>query len=384
MAKRFAQTWWGQAWIEALETRARLDPNRLPRGRTYARQNRVESLTVEPGAVSARVQGSRWTPYKVMVRVRRFTDDEWERVLDAISAKAGHTAAMLDGEMEPGIVSDAHQAGVELFPAAGDVIPACSCPDWADPCKHSAAVCYLVADRLDVDPFDLLLLRGMGRDQVMAALRSRRSSGAPSGTAAAERPATMSAREAWARKPGPLPAVPAPPRRPARPAPWPSDPPPDSGLDGEGLRLLAADAVRRAHAMSGGEGDSGLGDDVDTDLARRAAVASDRVALAKRTGTSVQRLDHLGVAWAVGGAAGVEVMGQQPWTPDPRLMAEARHRLAHAGATNLRVSKNAISFGETQVRLAHDGRWWPFTKHAGRWQLAGSPSTDPEDLLDLR
>ncbi|MGF1667835.1 MAG: SWIM zinc finger family protein [Acidimicrobiia bacterium] len=384
MSKRFARTWWGLAWIEALETRARLDPNRLPRGRTYARQNRVESMTVEPGVVSARVQGTRPSPYVVMVRVRRFTKDEWERVLDTISSKAGHTAAMLDGEMEPGIVADARRAGVELFPTAGDVVPACSCPDWADPCKHSAAVCYLVADRLDLDPFDLLLLRGMARDQVMAALRARRSSGAPTRPAPTERLATMSAREAWARKPRPLPAVPPPPRRAARAAPWPSDPPPDSGLDGEGLRLLAADAVRRAYAMSRGEGGSGLSDDVDTDLARRAAVASDRVMLAKRTGTSTQRLDHLGVAWAVGGAAGVEVLGQQPWTPDPRTMAEARHRLAEAGATNLRVAKNSISFGEAQVRLAHDGRWWPFTKHAGRWQLTGSSSTDPEDLLDLR
>jgi uncharacterized Zn finger protein len=384
MAKQFAKTWWGQAWIEALETRASLDPNRLPRGRTYARQDRVEEMTVEPGAVSARVQGSRWTPYTVMVRVRRFTDDEWERVLDAISAKAGHTAAMLDGEMEPGIVTDARQAGVELFPTAGDVVPACSCPDWADPCKHSAAVCYLVADRLDADPFDLLLLRGMSRDQVMTALRSRRSSGAPVGTATAARPSTMSAREAWDRKPRPLPVVPPPPRRPARPAQWPSDPAPDSGLDGEGLRLLAIDAVRRAYAMTRGEGDSGLTAGVDSDLARRAAVASDRAALAKRTGTSIQRLDHLGVAWAVGGAAGVEVLGQQPWTPDPRTMAEARHRLAEAGATNLRVSKNSISFGDAQVRLAHDGRWWPFTKHAGRWQLTGPSSTDPADLVDLR
>jgi hypothetical protein len=245
-------------------------------------------------------------------------------------------------------------------------------------------VCYLVADRLDVDPFDLLLLRGMTRDQVIAELRSRRSSGAPIDAATAARPATMAAREAWDRTRRPWPAVPTPPRRPGRPAPWPSDPPPDSGLDGTGLRLLAADAVRRAYAMSRGEGGSGFAEDVDTDLARRAAVASDRLVLAGRTGTSVQRLNHLGVAWAVGGAAGVGVMGQQPWTPDPKVMAEARHRLAEAGATKLRVSKNSISFGDTQVRLAHDGRWWPFTKHAGRWQLAGTPSTDPEDHVEIR
>ena len=382
MAKRFAQTWWGQAWIEALETRARLDPNRLPRGRTYARQDRVVSMTVEPGVVSARVQGSRPAPYTVMVRIRQFTDDEWAKVLDAIGSRAGHTAAMLDGEMEPGIVDDARRVGVELFPTAGELVPACSCPDWADPCKHSAAVCYLVADRLDIDPFDLLLVRGSPRDQVIAHLRARRSSGSAAAGDHLGHSAAMPAREAWVRKLRPLPDVPAPPRRQARPAPWPSDPPPDSGIDCDGLSLLASDAVARAFDMTRGEGDSGLALDAETDLARRAAFAADRPALSERTGVSVQRLAHLGVAWAVGGVDGVGVIHQQPWTPDPRVMAVARQRLAEVGVTTTRVSHNAISFHDSQIRLAHDGRWWPFVKHSGRWQLAGAPARDPQDLVD--
>ncbi|HEY9557708.1 MAG TPA: SWIM zinc finger family protein, partial [Acidimicrobiales bacterium] len=157
-AKRrtFGATWWGQAWIDALEHRARLDSNRLPRGRTYARQSRVGVLTVEPGEVRASVLGSRDSAYRVRLRVSAFTDEQWEVVLDAIAARAGHAAALLDGELAPGIVDDARAAGCDLLPGPGEIRTSCSCPDWANPCKHAAAVCYLVADRLDEDPFELL------------------------------------------------------------------------------------------------------------------------------------------------------------------------------------------------------------------------------------
>lgn len=382
MARAFAQTWWGKAWIEALEHRARLDPNRLPRGRTYARQDKVVAMSVGMGIVRAHVQGTRPTPYVVTLNIRKFTDPEWERVLDAIASKAGHTAALLDGELEPGIVDDARSVGVELFPTAGELTLRCSCPDWAIACKHAAAVCYLVADRLDVDPFELLELRGMPRTHVMAALRSRRSAGAPvESEFTGSRPETMTAREAWDRRLRSLPTVPSPPRRVARPAPWPSDPPPGSSLDADGLRLLAADAVRRAHAMAVGEAESGLSLGSDADLARRAAFEPDRAELSARTGVPARRLAALGSAWAFGGAEGVAVIGQAPWTPDPRVMAEARQRLAESGVTGMRVSQNSIAFGDRQVRLGHDGRWWPFVKRSGRWELAGTSSSDPEDLV---
>lgn len=85
----FGRTWWGQAWLEALEQRARLDPDRLPRGRDYARSGAVGELTLAPGEARARVQGRKTEPYEVRIRVRRFTDDEWDRVLAAISARLG-------------------------------------------------------------------------------------------------------------------------------------------------------------------------------------------------------------------------------------------------------------------------------------------------------
>jgi uncharacterized Zn finger protein len=86
-ARRVApgHTWWGRAWVDALEQRARLDPNRLPRGRDYARSGSVGELVLAPGEVRAQVQGRKSVPYQVRIRVRRFADDEWDRVLEAIS-----------------------------------------------------------------------------------------------------------------------------------------------------------------------------------------------------------------------------------------------------------------------------------------------------------
>ena len=172
--QEFGRTWWGRAWLEALEQRARLDPDRLPRGREYARSGAVGELTLAPGEARARVRGRKTEPYQVRIRVRRFADDEWDRVLEAIAAQLGHAAALLDGELPPEIADDAAGAGLDLLPGGGEVGPRCDCPDDADPCKHSAAACYLIAGALDADPFALFLLRGRTRDQVLAGIRARR------------------------------------------------------------------------------------------------------------------------------------------------------------------------------------------------------------------
>ena len=186
----FGRTWWGTAWLEALEQRARLDPDRLPRGRDYARSGAVGDLTLAPGEARARVQGRKSEPYQVRIRVRRFTNDEWDRVLEAISARLGHAAALLDGELPPEIADDVAAAGLDLLPGGGELGPRCSCPDDADPCKHSAAACYLVTDALDADPFALFLLRGRTRDQVLAGIRTRRRGAASGRGSAAEARAT--------------------------------------------------------------------------------------------------------------------------------------------------------------------------------------------------
>src|SRR5438874_7832942 len=218
--RAFGATWWGKAWVEALQWRAALDPNRLGRGRTYARHEHVEGMVVEPGVARARVWGSRRTPYRTQMKVRMLTEDEWDRLEEAIVAKAGHLAALLDGELLPEVVQDAADVGIELLPGPGELVPRCSCPDWAELCKHAAAVCYLVADELAADPFSLLLLRGRSRDELLARLRRRRAGAEEPRSPAKARAAVdkgVDARAAYAAAtaegPVRIPLPPAPPSR---------------------------------------------------------------------------------------------------------------------------------------------------------------------------
>ncbi|GAA5022032.1 SWIM zinc finger family protein [Actinopolymorpha pittospori] len=256
--RAFGQTWWGRAWIDALEHRAALDPGRLSRGRSYARRGAVAQLQVASGLVMASVQGSRPIPYTVTVRIPTFSPDEWTRVLDAVGAQIGRVAALLDGELPPEVVSDVAAAGLELLPGPGEIRPACSCPDWGEPCKHAAAVCYLVADLLDADPFTALRLRGRSRTDVLEALRARRTTSAPdeSGSALPATPpdaATVLARLAYAEPPLPRPdppVPPLPPSHPGRPVTPPYDPPSESGIDPDALSELATAAARRAWRLA--------------------------------------------------------------------------------------------------------------------------------------
>ena len=154
------RNWWASAWITTFEERSRLDPNRMPRGLEYAASGQVGDLTLMPGEARARAQGRMAVPYDIRIRVRPFTDEEWDRVLDVISAHVGRAAALLDGELPPEIAQDVASTGLDLVPGVAEVGPRCTCPDDAEPCNHLAGACFLVADALDTDPFVLLLLRG--------------------------------------------------------------------------------------------------------------------------------------------------------------------------------------------------------------------------------
>ena len=143
--------------------------------RTYARKGTVSELHVAAGDVRARVRGSRPQPYKVTITMRTFTDGEWDTLLGVVGTQLGHAAALLDGELPGALAEQAREAGADLLPGPGDLRPRCSCPDSANPCKHVAAVYYLVADEVDRDPFTLFLLRGRPRSDVLAELRARRA-----------------------------------------------------------------------------------------------------------------------------------------------------------------------------------------------------------------
>ncbi len=168
----FGEHWWARRWIAVLESYGW--NNRLQRGRSYARRGQVLNIEIQPGRVSARVQGSRRTPYTVRIQVTKLTDAQWSRVVDQMAGQAIFAAQLLAGEMPPDIEEAFTAAGVSLFPGPQELGMECSCPDWAVPCKHIAAVYYLLAEEFDQDPFLLFLLRGATREYVMDALRSRR------------------------------------------------------------------------------------------------------------------------------------------------------------------------------------------------------------------
>ncbi|MGD1994960.1 MAG: SWIM zinc finger family protein [Anaerolineae bacterium] len=174
---QFGEHWWARRWIAVLESFGW--DSRLQRGRTYARKGQVLDIDVRPGRVTARVQGSRRTPYIVQIEITPLSDDQWERAIDAMAQQALFSARLLAGEMPPEIEQAFQAAGVSLFPTSADVAMNCSCPDWAVPCKHIAAVYYLLGEEFDRDPFLLFRLRGRTREQVIEALRSRRAAGAP-------------------------------------------------------------------------------------------------------------------------------------------------------------------------------------------------------------
>ena len=164
-------SWWSKRFLEVLESFAL--GSRLTRGKSYARAGQVLTLDVEPGAVRATVQGSRVKPYKVRVGLDPFEDEIWAEVELRLAAQALFSAQLLAGELPAEIEGVFAAAGAPLFPVTvGDLAMSCSCPDSAVPCKHIAATFYLLAERFDDDPFELLLWRGRSRADLLADLQA--------------------------------------------------------------------------------------------------------------------------------------------------------------------------------------------------------------------
>jgi uncharacterized Zn finger protein len=171
------ETWWSQRFIAVLES-FHLG-TRLTRGKNYARRGQVIDLSVEPGAVTSQVQGSRSRPYRVRIGFQPFGKSDWAKVTEALAADAWYAAKLLAGEMPTGIIDLFETLGLSLFPAhAADLPMDCSCPDFSVPCKHIAATFYLLAERFDEDPFEILAWRGRDREELLNAISAARTGGA--------------------------------------------------------------------------------------------------------------------------------------------------------------------------------------------------------------
>ena len=170
------EQWWSRRFLQVLESFAL--GSRLTRGKNYARRGQVVSLGVAPGVVTASVQGSRKSPYKVSIGLPAFSELVWAKVEVTLAEQAIHSARLLAGEMPRDLEEVFLAAGAPLFPQrAKDLTLSCSCPDWEVPCKHLAATFYLLAESFDDDPFAILLWRGRGRAALLNRLRELRGSG---------------------------------------------------------------------------------------------------------------------------------------------------------------------------------------------------------------
>lgn len=402
--RQFGTTWWGRAWLDALETGGSSYQTRLPRGRSYARKGAVIDLELAAGHVAARVVGSHGEIHTVDLAVRRLALSEWEQVADAIAARAAHLAALLDGELDPGVVDDAASVEVNLIPRASDLRPDCSCDDWAEPCKHAAAVCYVVADELDRNPFSLFLLRGMAREELITAVRTRRGDDAGGDDAGGDLPAEpppqtgIDAAALWQGRDLDSPLG-APPfdlqrrvgdlRQPGRRVPWGSNPPARFGIDPHRVDELADDAVQRAWQMLVDDRPSGLAAAPAADLARRTVSEPGHLAeLASLAGVTPARLRSWADAWWSGGDIAVQVVADPTcWQSDQDALAAGRDLLVDIGHPRRSISLNYDSLrmaGSVWLAIGPDGRWYRLqgaVKHQDL-HLSAPPSWDLRELVE--
>ncbi|GAA2341417.1 SWF or SNF family helicase [Streptomyces kunmingensis] len=392
----FAQTWWGQAWLKALEDTA-LDLAQLKAGRRLARAGAVGAVSVRPGRITAVVKDRGGVLHRSDVTLQRLGEDDWDRFLGMAVERAGHIAALLDRDMPPHLVEDAAAAGVELLPGIGDLEPHCDCEAW-DHCAHTAALSYQLARLLDQDPFVLLLLRGRGERALLDALQVRSAARAEPEAAPPREAEGVDAAETYASALvlPPLPDLPGLPPEPGLPPSLDTETPPPAGTDVAALAFLGAQAAVEAHrlladALAAGHEQRAAWPEptVSQDAVRLAAALPERhiaERLAQGSGRDREGLALAVRAWEHGGAAGLAVL-EEEWAPDAESAARARAELASAREPDEQPALKAshgrwtVSGTAAQLRLGRDGRWWPYRKERGRWAPAGPAASDPASAL---
>ena len=165
--QRIATTFWGQAWCRNL-TRYSDYENRMPRGRSYVRHGSVVHLEVKPGEIHALVSGS--DLYRVTIRIEPLARKQWDAILGQCAGEIEDLVFLLRGEPPERVMEIVTRPGDGLFPTPKEIELDCSCPDWADMCKHAAAVLYGVGVRLDHDPEQLFLLRSVDPNDLVSAV----------------------------------------------------------------------------------------------------------------------------------------------------------------------------------------------------------------------
>lgn len=164
--RKLARTWWGIAWNENLERYADY-ANRIERGRSYVRQDAVIDLKITPGQINSKVQGTRVTPYNVQIDIHPLKKHTWERIVNACTGQFNALEDLIGGRIPSSLAELFTSQGEGLFPSPSEIVFHCSCPDWAELCKHVAATLYGVGARLDEDPTLFFTLRQIDIDELI-------------------------------------------------------------------------------------------------------------------------------------------------------------------------------------------------------------------------
>ena len=163
--RKIAKTFWGKAWCDNLERYSDF-ATRLPRGRTYVCNGSVIDLGISRGKVEALVSGSEI--YKVKIGVAVAAQSRWKAICADCAGSVGSLVELLQGKLSKNVMERVCREADGLFPTPREIEMSCSCPDWADMCKHVAAALYGVGARLDSDPDLLFVLRGVDRAELVA------------------------------------------------------------------------------------------------------------------------------------------------------------------------------------------------------------------------
>jgi uncharacterized Zn finger protein len=378
---KFAKTWWGNAWITAMEDTA-LSLDQLKKGRRYAYAGNVGPITVTPGRIFATVHdGDDYSQYETVVLLSQLTESKWDRFLDRVASKAGHVAALLDGDMPRDLLEAADDAGIALLPGIGDLDPECDCPGWGHPCEHAAALSYQTSWLLDADPFVLFLVRGLDREELLDALRARTSGAKASQETRSGDPAAA----AYAAEVAPLPEIATPATgKPMALEPLLAEHPSD--VDPAALGLLAADAAVRARELLSGTAAPIV--DAWTDSVRFAATHPETPVERLMAASSREDLPIAVEAWQQGGEAGLSAW-DVAWSPPKAALGRARTAVAEAvvdgvldGSEEVKYWRNRCTIADRlQVRYGTDGRWYPYKREGGMWRPQGTPHADPVSVL---
>src|SRR5215471_5317441 len=164
--RTIARSFWGKGWCDHLESFSDY-ANRLPRGRTYVRNGSVCHLDIRPGRIEAIVSGSEL--YNIVIRIKELKAATWASIKNKSSGHIGSMLELLQGKLSDQVMAIVTDRQHGLFPQPGEIALDCSCPDWAEMCKHVAAVLYGVGSRLDSQPELLFLLRDVDAQELIAA-----------------------------------------------------------------------------------------------------------------------------------------------------------------------------------------------------------------------